>query len=77
MPVCGLGGCGELWLQRPACEAKLAVVFSKPKSLCENVSKKLCIPVTGRDVHETLKPETDTRPRRDVCGSRDVTETLK
>ena len=29
----------------------------------------------SRDGHETLKPET--RPRRDVCRSRDVTETLK
>jgi len=26
--------------------------------------------------HETLQPEIDTRPRRDVCRSRDVTETL-
>jgi len=32
---------------------------------------------TDRDGHETLKPETETRPRRDVCRSRDVTESLK
>ena len=30
-----------------------------------------------RDGHETSVAETETRPRRDVCRSRDVTETLK
>ena len=30
-----------------------------------------------RDGHETSMAETETRPRRDVCRSRDVTETLK
>jgi len=32
---------------------------------------------TDRDGHETSLAETETRPRRDVCRSRDVTETLK
>jgi len=30
-----------------------------------------------RDGHETSMAETETRPRRDVCRSRDVTKTLK
>jgi len=30
-----------------------------------------------RDGHETSIAVTETRPRRDVCRSRDVTETLK
>ena len=30
-----------------------------------------------RDETETLASPAETRPRRDVCSSRDVTETLK
>jgi len=32
---------------------------------------------TSRDETETRRSNFETRPRRDVCRSRDVTETLK
>jgi len=56
------------------------VSLSTPGPLSTAVNWPASVPVSwrpGRDGYETLQPETETRPRRDVCRSRDVTDTLK